>query len=248
MKIEMPTMLLPALSDKEGVALDAVNQVREELGVYFRFMHAYPKHTGVDGRRDLLVPMDGVDVRQPVDNMTKFDDALAYLDPEWTTIYHMWYNRWGAVKDVAAVAARRSQRLVVGCTGTNIVDDVPADVIIGYDNLHQRVSSEPQLPIEQLVGRDVCIVGGMPRRQFATFCELTVQGVNVVAVYWPASWYYNAMRTRVYWDVHLNTQQELSWSRGMLLMQGIKNALTWWVLGLRRMNRFLTSGPKTTAA
>lgn len=239
-------MLLPAIITGNNPACAAVTGVREQLGTHFRFLHWYPDKTGINGRRKLIIPCDGVDVRHPVDNLNKFDDALAYLDPEWTTMHYLWYNRWGAVKDAAAVAGMHSSRLIVGCTGTNIVPDVPPEIIIGYDNQHQRASDEPQLPVEQLVGRDVCIIGGMPRRQFTTFCELTLQGVNVVAIYWPACWYYNPIRTRLYWDVHLNTQQELTWSKETLMLEGMKNALAWWVLGLRRINRHLTSDQSTT--
>lgn len=237
--IEMPTMLLPTIirspSDHKAPYIE---DLRMKMGMYFKLSHRYPDSTGVRGNKTLPTTCDAFEVTG-VEKLEDFDQALATYDPEWTVLAELWYNRWAAVQEVAAVAGRRGSRVVVGCTGTEIVPDMPEDVVVGIDNRHQRVSREPQVPIEQLVGRDVLIYGGMPRRQFAKFCELTLQGVNVVAIFWPAAWFYNSIRTKKYWDIHMQAQQEHDWSVEMLMNEGMKNAIAWWTLGLRRVNRYL---------
>lgn len=238
----MPTHIVPTtLNSATGNLARHIIAVHRLLGHHLRFSYSYPRGLGLDGQRPTATPADSVEIHQ-VEQLTKVDEALQHLGPEWTIIANMWYNRWADVRPYAVTAGRHSPNVVVGCTGTSIVPELPPEVIIGYDNLHQRQSKEPQLPVEQLVGRKVCIIGGMPRRQFTTFCELTLQGVDVVGVVWPVSWLYNALKTKVYYDVHLDRQPGHHLSVETCLLEGTKNSLAWWTLGLARVNRFLTTG------
>lgn len=241
--VERPVMLLPVCGQTRGIGYKRLQMVHEQLGHHVRFSYRYPK----DLKYETPTPVGSVYLEQ-VRKIEQVEEALAEVGPEWTTVGFLWYNTWSDARLYARAASRHVGRVAIPCTGTDIVPHVPDEYVIGYDNNHQRKSSDPQIPVEQLVGRDVMIVGGIPRRQFTTFCELTFQGVNVVAVEWPSCWIYNSLTGKWYWDMYMQRVSAPHLSTETLLLEGTKHALAWWDMGLRRINQYLSRmGRQSTA-
>jgi len=243
--IERPTMLLPASFGGPGGEYGrTVREVREALQGRVLFVYAYPKSVGRNGRRSTATPVEGLEV-QELSSFEVMGAALSYLRPDWTIPYRVWYTTWGSARQHANLYLQHSGHVVVPCTGTTIVPDVPEEFVIGYDCKHQRSSSEVQVPTAQLVGRRVCLMGGIPRRQFTTWCELTIQGVEVVGVCWAPCWYFNTVATGVIWNEYLERTSVVGspMSKAALLVKSVKNALAWWELGIRRVERWLKDRP-----
>jgi len=238
MKIERPDMILSIKSTE-----DLFTDLWEELGHNLNFMYTFPQMTGRHVARKLPTPIDSVEVEH-VDDLNELGDFLGRVGPEWTKGGVLWYNNWSDGEVYANVArAHSSKGVIVPCTGTEIVPHVPEWAVIGYDNNYVRGSTFPQIPTEQLVGRKVCIIGGGISKQFTKFCELTIQGVDVVAAIWGTEWHVLPKKAKRL-DINLEEKLDPNMELSARIIEGVKNALAWWDLGTVRINRFMETDPK----
>jgi len=211
------------------------------LDILHRF-HPHVLPTWRQGQHALATnPVQSLEYQRPLDVDT-IASIQSDVKPDWTTVAHLWYTSTRDALSIIEAAGQHTQHLVVQCCGTRSVQDLPEDVLVGYDcRLSRRGSPLPPPPVEQLLDRRVVLLGGEPHTQWRIYCALILQGVDVVCVRLSSNWYMTGYSGKRYWGPDLyETPTKSKQPKEALVSESLRNVLSFWESGLVRARAALS--------
>lgn len=191
-RFEMPTFLAGVLTGPRSTPWGLL----EHLPAGFLPLLPYPAlfHAGKP-------PLDpyAVSVRTVID-AAHYEAVLRESRPPFTLLCDSWYNVAADVGPLLDLALVHSGRVVVGCQGPRIIDELPASVIIGIRGAHRGSPYYHRPPPGALAGRDVAVIGNSPYMLWLTSANCLLLGARVLLVVLTTEWWHGAKSRHEYWD------------------------------------------------
>lgn len=204
---------------------------------------AYPIHTGPQGKKVKPKEVSVLEGRQ-IPSGARWRNINNYLSPHLTLVNHLWYNSRKPALEMVGLSSGPGRSVVIPCANAGVVQAMPESVIIGYNcRAIQTMTEKAYLAPEDLEGREVCLMGGVPWTQWLAYCLLVSHGITVVGVRLSGRWQLGPRRGKKFTGPKLRELPIGDRTCDQASMDSIRNILGHWTMGIMTMNRHRVVAP-----